>query len=174
MRDILDQVERWRESGERVAVATVIQTWGSARGRAGSAMALTAGGKIAGSVSGGCVEGAVVESGLRCLSTGRPERLRFGVSDETAWSVGLACGGTIDVFVEPLHAETFDAVRAAIREGRPSAVATIIGGAEGIVGRRLLVSDDGTRTGSLGEDLDTAAAPAPPRSPAGGGPTPPR
>jgi xanthine/CO dehydrogenase XdhC/CoxF family maturation factor len=62
-------------------------------------MALTAGGKIAGSVSGGCVEAAVVESGLRCLSTGRPERLHFGVTDETAWSVGLACGGTIEVFV---------------------------------------------------------------------------
>jgi len=158
MRDILDEVERWRESGERVAIATVIQTWGSAPRPAGSAMALTAGGKIAGSVSGGCVEAAVVESGLRCLTTGRPERLHFGVTDETAWSVGLACGGTIEVFVEPVSGETFDAVRALIREGRPTAVATIVAGAEGTLGRRLLVSEDGTTIGSLGEGLDGAVA----------------
>jgi xanthine dehydrogenase accessory factor len=156
MRDILDEVQRWRESGERVAIATVIQTWGSAPRPAGSAMALTAGGKIAGSVSGGCIEAAVVESGLRCLSTGRPERLHFGVSDETAWSVGLACGGTIEVFVEPIRDETFDVVRTAIREGRPTAVATVVAGTEGILGRRLLVSDDDTVTGSLGEGYDAA------------------
>jgi xanthine dehydrogenase accessory factor len=158
MRDILDEVERWRESGERVAIATVIQTWGSAPRPAGSAMAVTAGGKIAGSVSGGCVEGAVVESGLRCLSTGRPERHRFGVSDETAWSVGLACGGTIEVFVEPLDGETFDAVRSAIRQGRLSAVATVIGGAGEVLGRRLVVSDAGAVAGTLGENLDVAVA----------------
>src|SRR5258706_5665287 len=107
MRDILDEVERWRESGERIAIAMVIETWGSAPRPAGAAMALTAAGKIAGSVSGGCVEGAVVEGGLRTLSTGRPERLRFGVSDETAWSVGLACGGAIQGFVGALRAERF-------------------------------------------------------------------
>src|SRR5438876_10543247 len=112
MRDILGEVERWRESGERVAVATVIQTWGSAPRPAGSAMALTAGGKIAGSIRGGCVEGAVVGSGVRCLSAGRPERLRCGVSDETACGVGLASGRTIEVFVEPLRVEDFDAARA--------------------------------------------------------------
>ncbi|HXM79270.1 MAG TPA: XdhC family protein, partial [Thermoanaerobaculia bacterium] len=156
MRDILDEVERWRQSGERVAIATVIQTWGSAPRQAGSAMALTASGKIAGSVSGGCVESAVVESGLRSLSTGQPERLRFGVTDETAWSVGLACGGTIEVFVEPLRGETFDAVRNAIREGRPTAVATVVAGSEGTLGRRLLVSDDGTVTGGLGDGIDAA------------------
>src|ERR1700737_88350 len=146
---IPNEGERWRESGERVAIATVIQTWGSAPRQAGSAMALTAGGKITGSVSGGCVEAAVVESGLRSLSTGRPERLRFGVTDETAWSVGLACGGTIEVFVEPVRREPFDAARTAIREGRPSAVATVVAGGEGMLGRRLLVSDDGTVTGGL-------------------------
>src|SRR5438552_14449215 len=156
MRDILDEVERWRESSERVAIATVIQTWGSAPRRAGSAVALTAGRKIAGSVSGGCVEGAVVESGLRCLAMGRPERLRFGVSDETAWSVGLACGGTIEVFVEPLRDEDFDAARAVIHAGGASAVVTVVAGSEGVLGRRLLVSDGGTVTGNLGEGLDDA------------------
>src|SRR5258706_353091 len=95
MRDVLEEVQRWLESGEHVAIATVIQTWGSAPRPAGSAMALTAGGKITGSVSGGCVEGAVVESGFRCLSTGRPQRLRFGVSDEAPGSVGPACGVAI-------------------------------------------------------------------------------
>src|SRR3954471_21600665 len=116
MRDILDEIERWRQAGERVAMATVIQTWGSAPRPPGSAMAMTAAGKIAGSVSGGCVEAAVVESGMRCLSTGRPERLRFGVSDESAWSVGLACGGTIDIFVEPVRDEVLDVYRTVFGE----------------------------------------------------------
>ena len=156
MRDILDEVQRWRESGERIAIATVIQTWGSAPRPAGSAMALTAGGKIAGSVSGGCVEVAVVESGLRSLSTGRPERLRFGVSDETAWGVGLACGGTIELFVEPLRDQTLDAIRTAIREGRTAAIATIVAGTEGTLGRRLVVSDDGSVTGDLADGFDAA------------------
>ena len=156
MRDILDEVERWRESGERIAIATVIQTWGSAPRPAGSAMAVTASGKMTGSVSGGCVEGAVVESALHCISTGRPQRLRFGVSDETAWSVGLACGGTIEVFVEPLRDEDFDAARAAIHGGGASAVVTVVAGSEGVLGRRLLVSDDGAVAGSLGEGLDDA------------------
>jgi xanthine dehydrogenase accessory factor len=160
MRDILDEIERWREAGERVAVATVIQTWGSAPRPAGSAMALTAGGKLAGSVSGGCVEAEVVESGMRCLSTGRPERLRFGVSDETAWSVGLACGGTIEVFVEPVGDEFLGVFRAAIGESRPSAVATVVGGAgtDEILGRRIRVSGDGTVTGSLGRGDGVLAA----------------
>jgi xanthine dehydrogenase accessory factor len=170
MRDILDEVERWRESGERVAIATVIQTWGSAPRPAGSAMALTATGKIAGSVSAGCVEGAVVESGLRSLSTGRPERLHFGVSDEIAWSVGLACGGTIDVFVEPLRGETFDVVRAAIREGRPAAVATVVAGSEGTLGRRLLVLNDGTVTGGLGGGFDAGVEAQAREALAGGAP----
>lgn len=170
MRDILDQVERWRDSGERVAIATVIQTWGSAPRQAGSAMALTAGGKIAGSVSGGCVETAVVESGLRSLSTGRPELLRFGVTDETAWSVGLACGGTIEVFVDPVRGETFDAVRTAIRDGRPTAVATVVAGTEENLGRRLLVSEDGTVTGGLGESFDAAVVAEARKALAGGAP----
>jgi xanthine dehydrogenase accessory factor len=109
-----------------------------------------------------------VESGLRCLATGRPERLRFGVSDETAWSVGLACGGTIEVFVEPVRGETFDLVRTAIREGRSAAVATVVAGAEENLGRRLLVSDDGTVTGSLGEDFEAAVV-AEAREALGGG-----
>jgi xanthine dehydrogenase accessory factor len=154
MRDILDQVDRWREAGERVAVATVVDTWGSAPRGPGSAMAVTAGGKIAGSVSGGCVEGAVVESAVRCLSTGRPERLRFGVSDETAWSVGLACGGTIEIFVDALRDEILDAIREAVREDRPLAIATVVSGDEGTLGRRMLVAENGEVTGSLGGDID--------------------
>src|SRR5262249_31521024 len=121
-------------------------------------MAMTTTGKVAGSVSGGCVEAAVVESGLRSLSTGRPERLRFGVSDETAWSVGLACGGTIEIFVEPLRGETFEAIHAAIRQSRPLAIATVVAGTDGTLGRRLFVSPDGTVSGTLGEGLDGAVA----------------
>ena len=91
MRDILDQVERWRESGERVAIATVIQTWGSAPRQAGSAMALTASGKIAGSVSGGCVESAVYEEAQDAIASGRPRLVTYGISDADAIAVGLTC-----------------------------------------------------------------------------------
>jgi len=102
MRDILQDLDRWFEEDKTVALATVIQTWGSSPRRVGAKMAVTAAGEIAGSVSGGCVEGAVAETALMVLKTGQPQLLHFGVSDETAWEVGLACGGQIDVFVNLL------------------------------------------------------------------------
>jgi len=158
MREILEDVERWRGQGEAVAVATVIQTWGSAPRQPGAKMAWTAGGSISGSVSGGCVENAVVESGARTLATGRPQRLRFGVSDETAWGVGLACGGTIEVLVEPLATELFDPIREALLGERPAATATVIGGGEELLGRKLFIGQDGTRHGTIGKRWDDAVA----------------
>jgi len=92
MRDVLPDIDRWRAKGDSIAVATVIQTWGSAPRGVGAKMAMTPGGEIAGSVSGGCVEGAVYEAGMEALKTGRPQLLHFGVADDTAWEVGLACG----------------------------------------------------------------------------------
>ncbi|MEK6575895.1 MAG: XdhC family protein [Chloroflexota bacterium] len=100
MRDVLPAIERWLSQNEPVALATVIQTWGSSPRQAGAKMAMTHGNQISGSVSGGCVEGAVYETGMEVLETGRARLLHFGVADETAWRVGLSCGGRIRVYVE--------------------------------------------------------------------------
>lgn len=102
MRDILDNLEQWQQRGDQIVLATVINTWGSSPRAAGAKMAINQHGDMLGSVSGGCVEGAVVEAARQVLKTGQPELLRFGVADETAWEVGLACGGTIEIFVERL------------------------------------------------------------------------
>jgi xanthine dehydrogenase accessory factor len=149
MRDVLDDIERWRSEKRAVALATVVATWGSAPRTVGGKMALTADGLIAGSVSGGCVENAVVEAGLEALASGRPRLVKFGVSDDTAWSVGLACGGAIEVFVEPLSEEIHGLVRDALRNERPVAVATVVRGAESEVGRKLAVFADGSVVGAL-------------------------
>ena len=98
--DILSVASAWRAAGEQVALATVTQTWGSSPRPAGSPLAVTVSGKIAGSVSGGCIEGAVVKEALAAIADGKPRMLDFGVTDEQAWDVGLACGGKVQVFVE--------------------------------------------------------------------------
>jgi xanthine/CO dehydrogenase XdhC/CoxF family maturation factor len=102
MKEILGDIEAWQSRGVKIAVATVINTWGSSPRAPGSKMAVNQKGEMVGSVSGGCVEGAVVEEAMRVIKTGRPRLLHFGVADENAWEVGLACGGTIEVFVERL------------------------------------------------------------------------
>ena len=100
---ILDEAARWLDDGRKVALATVIETWGSAQQPVGSQLAVDAEGNFAGSVSGGCVEGAVVTEAQDVIASGTPKTLAFGVADETAWEVGLACGGKIRVYVEPLE-----------------------------------------------------------------------
>jgi xanthine/CO dehydrogenase XdhC/CoxF family maturation factor len=102
MNEILATLEDWHADGEQIALATVVRTVGSSPRPVGAKMAITASQKMVGSVSGGCVEGAVSEEALEVLRTGRPKLLTFGVADEEAWAVGLSCGGTIEVFVEPL------------------------------------------------------------------------
>lgn len=103
MLDILPDVEKWRENGERVAVATVVSMAGSAPRRPGAKLAVSEKGELAGSVSGGCVEPAVVDSAMEVIKTGRPQMLEFGISEEDNFEkIGLACGGTIRVFVERL------------------------------------------------------------------------
>ena len=101
---ILDQAAGWVKSGRKVALATVIETWGSAPQPVGSQLAIDEDGNFIGSVSGGCVEGEVVTQAVDTIETGNPKVLAFGVADETAWKVGLACGGRIRVYVEPLGA----------------------------------------------------------------------
>jgi xanthine/CO dehydrogenase XdhC/CoxF family maturation factor len=103
MRDVLSDVERWRQEGKQVALATVVAVSGSAPRPLGSKMAVSSAGDVAGSVSSGCVEGAVFEEAQASLKNGAPRLLHFGISDETAWGVGLMCGGEIDVYVEPLN-----------------------------------------------------------------------
>src|SRR5262249_37599442 len=100
--DVLATAARWRAEGEQVAIATVTETWGSSPRPAGSQMAVTKSGRMAGSVSGGCIEGAVADAALRTMESGKPQLLDFGVSNERAWEVGLACGGKVKVFVERL------------------------------------------------------------------------
>lgn len=102
MKDLLPEIDVWRAAGDRVAVATVVKVEGSAPRPVGATMAVSSAGELAGSVSGGCVETAVFEEAQEVLKTGTPKLLRFGITDEMAWDVGLACGGTIEVFVEPL------------------------------------------------------------------------
>lgn len=102
MKDILTDLETWQNRGDNIALATVINTWGSSPRAPGAKMAVNQNGEMVGSVSGGCVEGAVVEEALQVLKTGQPKLLHYGVADETAWEVGLACGGKIEIFVERL------------------------------------------------------------------------
>ena len=102
--DVLAAAEQWRREGRGVAVATVIETWGSAPRPVGSHLAIDQEGHFLGSVSGGCVEGAVVEEALDVIDSGAPKMLEFGVADETAWRVGLSCGGRIRVYVERVEA----------------------------------------------------------------------
>ena len=99
---ILTTAASWKAAGEQVAIATVVETWGSSPRPAGSRLAITMSGRMEGSVSGGCIEGAVAEAAMQTIRNGAPQLLDFGVTNERAWEVGLACGGKVKVFVEPL------------------------------------------------------------------------
>ncbi len=97
---VLETADRWLDGGHSVALATVVKTWGSAPRPAGSQLAVRKDGVFVGSVSGGCVEGAVIAEAMDAIADGKPRKLSFGVSNEQAWQVGLACGGQIEIYVE--------------------------------------------------------------------------
>jgi xanthine/CO dehydrogenase XdhC/CoxF family maturation factor len=101
--DVLGAAEDWRRAGRGVALATVVETWGSAPRPVGASLVIDEAGNFLGSVSGGCVEGAVVAEALDVIASGEPKLLEFGVADETAWNVGLSCGGAIRVYVEKVE-----------------------------------------------------------------------
>jgi xanthine/CO dehydrogenase XdhC/CoxF family maturation factor len=101
--DVLTQAAAWKAAGQKVALATVVKTWGSSPRPAGSKLAVSEKGEFCGSVSNGCVEGAVIEAAREVMQEGKPRLLHFGVTNEMAWEVGLACGGEVDVFVEALQ-----------------------------------------------------------------------
>lgn len=154
MRDILNGLIHWREEGRTIALATVVQTWGSSPRRVGSRMAITLDGRMIGSISGGCVENAVVEAGIQSLKTNQPELLHYGVADETAWEVGLACGGSIDVFVQPLDLDIFQTLNSMLKEEMPIVHVTMIRAEDELPGREMLISESGIVAGSLGNEWD--------------------
>ncbi len=160
MRDILDQITKWWDTGETFGLATVVNTFRSAPRDPGAALAVSAGGEVVGSVSGGCVEGAVYELAQEVRQTGQPVMQTYGVSDDAAFEVGLTCGGIIDLFVEPVSKQRYPElaqVAAAIRAGDPVAVVTVISG-PGEVGARRIIRPEGEGTGTLGagDRLDEA------------------
>jgi len=173
VRDVLPELMRWWRAGESVGVGTVVATFRSAPRPAGASMLVGPGGEAVGSVSGGCVEGAVYELGQEVMDSGLPVLQRYGVSDDDAFAVGLTCGGILDVFVETVSPQTFPelgAVSDDIEAGRPVAVATVIDHPDPAwVGRRLVVRPegdddaddaspvDGMPTGSLGSPRADAA-----------------
>lgn len=153
-RDVASDVARWKQEGIDVALATVVRTWGSGPRGPGAKLALTADARLSGSVSGGCVEAAVVEEGREVLETGEPRLLRFGIADETAWNVGLSCGGTIEIFVERLDDALFGALSKALGERRASARATVVRGKN--LGDSSLVLDGDAPRGELAESAQRA------------------
>jgi xanthine dehydrogenase accessory factor len=157
MRDVLDEIERWRAEGKRVAVATVVEVWGSAPRGPGSRMAVSSAGEIAGSVSGGCVEAAVVDEAGEVLESGAPRLVRYGVTNEEAWAVGLSCGGTLELFLEVAErTPVTDEAERRVREERLVALATALNGPR--AGARLLIRSDGGTAGTLDDpDLEKAA-----------------
>jgi xanthine dehydrogenase accessory factor len=150
LRDILDPIAKWWDAGEVFGLATVVRTFRSAPREPGAAMAVSADGEVTGSVSGGCVEGAVYEVAREVCETGQAVLETYGVSDNDALAVGLTCGGILHVFVEPVSAQSFPElgeVTAAIRAGEPVAVATVIEGPGQVGARRVIWAEHGERRG---------------------------
>ncbi|WP_145503267.1 XdhC family protein [Streptomyces sp. CFMR 7] len=165
MLDIAEELNRWVSQGREFAVATVVAVGGSAPRQPGAALAVDRDGTAIGSVSGGCVEGAVYELCQQALQDGASVRERFGYSDEDAFAVGLTCGGVIDILVTPVRADdparpVFAAALAAAAEGTATALARVTDGPEELLGLPLLVRPDGSYEGGLGGHpaLDRTAA----------------
>ncbi|MFI6944039.1 XdhC family protein [Streptomyces sp. NPDC050418] len=165
MLDIADELNRWVEQGRDFAIATVVAVSGSGPRQPGAALAVDSEGTAIGSVSGGCVEGAVYDLCQQALEDGETVLERFGYSDEDAFAVGLTCGGIIDILVTPVRADApgrgvFAAALAAAASGEAAAVARITDGPAEVMGRALLVRPDGSYEGGLGghPELDRTAA----------------
>jgi xanthine dehydrogenase accessory factor len=151
MRDVLDKLDQWRESNQEIAVTTVVETWGSAPRPVGSKMITTMAGGIAGSVSAGCVEGAVIQEAQSVINSGKPRLIEFGVADETAWEVGLACGGKIKVFIEPGWAldGIYHIMKDNLISGKTFATVTTLEGGLDTTNKKMLIQSDGKKVGDL-------------------------
>jgi xanthine dehydrogenase accessory factor len=165
MLDVAEELGLWMRQGRDFAVATVVAVGGSAPRGPGAALAVDADGTVVGSVSGGCVEGAVYDLCLQALETGESVTQSFGYSDEDAFAVGLTCGGTIDVLITPVSGQgpnraVLAAAVSAAGRGEPAALVRVARGPAELLGRALLVGDDGTYDGALGgrAELDRTAA----------------
>src|SRR5437762_1901295 len=158
MRELLDELDRWLATDRRVAIARVVDVEGSGPREPGAAMAVDEQGTVIGSVSGGCVEGAVVTEALDVLGTGDRRLCTFGYSDDEAFAVGLTCGGTIHLLVEPLDwRDLYATLAGELRGHRPVALATVVAGPH--LGAKLLVRPEQSPIGSLGHpDLDRVVA----------------
>lgn len=156
--DLLPAIRRWQAAGEEIAVATVVRVNGTAPRREGSKLVVSAGGELAGSVSGGCVEGAVQQEALRVLRARRPAMLQYGITSDMLTDVGLSCGGQIDVFVEPMNAVpgVYDRLAEELAANRPAALATAITG--DLAGAKLLLPGAGAPQGSIHPALDARIA----------------
>jgi xanthine dehydrogenase accessory factor len=158
MREIIDEIQSWFNKKEPFALATVTRTWSSAPRPVGTSMAVSQSGEAVGSVSGGCIEGAIYELAQEVLETGQPQSVTYGVSDDSAFSVGLTCGGTIEIFIQHVDEKSFpnfELVANAIKKDKPIAIATLIYGQDEIGDR--IVFDNKEVHGSLNSaDLDHA------------------
>ena len=152
--EVFDRVRAWRQAGKGVALATVVRTWGSSPRPVGSHLAADDGGAFVGSVSGGCIEGAVIQEARAAIDDGRPRLMEFGVSDERAWEVGLACGGQVKVYVERIEPGLFDRLVEVREAKRPAALVTRLSDGRqalvegGVVSGELALTEaqhDGTR-----------------------------
>ena len=146
MRDVLPDIQRWRSRGDKVAVATVVATRRSAPRPVGSKLAISSRGEMAGSVSGGCVESEVYGHGCEVLDGARPQLLSYGISDDLAFTVGLPCGGEIDVFVEAIPDRLLDRLAEVVERQERAILFTVVDGEQ--LGEQLLVTADGEQVGS--------------------------
>jgi len=158
MRDIYSDVDRWFKAGQQVVLSTVIKTWGSSPRTTGAKMAVNQSGGITGSVSGGCVEGAVVSASMETLKHANPQFLHFDVADETAWEVGVACGGEVDIFVRLMTPEVMEAFQRGLKSDEVFALATVVEGTADLLGRELSCFRDGSMIGGVAPGLDEEIA----------------
>jgi len=154
MREIITEIESWQKAGKTIAIATNVMRDGASLRPLGAKMAMTTQQEIAGSVTGGCIEGVVYEAAQEVIKTGQPKLLHYGVvSGQNPWEVGLSCGNSLDVFVEvlesPAWCEIYPALKTCLEKGQLAAVATVIAGAG--LGNKLMLWPDGRSLGSLGE-----------------------
>jgi len=149
MHELIPDLIRWHSKNEQVGLALVLQTWGSAPRPPGACMAFTANGEFRGSVSGGCVENAVIETGLEVLKTGQAQLLQFKVADEQAWEVGLSCGGSLEVFVTVFDPKIIEKIIQIIQGSLRTTWITCIHGSQASLGKQMLVLEDGSVFGRI-------------------------
>lgn len=154
MLELLETVENWLKQDRNVAFATVVETWGSSPRQAGAKMAIAQDMAMVGSVSGGCVETTVVQEALKSLKDGKPRLLNYGVTDDTAWDVGLACGGKISIYVEPLNQKWWETASDLVRQDQAIKTVTILQGDH--AGQKTLLHDDAIVYTSIDNELKDA------------------